>query len=62
MLNALVPIESRPGYMWSTINSLLGTKVYILPKEVREPVKNYLAEFFRKGGLPPDSAKGFRAE
>ena len=46
MLNTLVSIESRPGYMWSTINSLLGTKVNILPKEVREPVKNYLAEFF----------------
>ena len=30
----------------------------------REPAKNYLADFFplRGGELPPDSAKGFRAE
>ena len=47
MLDTLVPIESRPGYMWPTINPLLGKKKCVLPREVREPVKNYLADFFR---------------
>ena len=54
MLDTLVPIESRPGYMWPTINPLLGKKC-VLPREVREPVKNYLADFFRQGwgGVAP---------
>ena len=29
---------------------------------LREPVKYYLADFFRSGGLPPDSAKLFWAK
>ena len=30
---------------------------------LREPVKNYLVDFFARGvGVPPNSAKGFEAE
>ena len=37
-------------------------KIYFPPQTIREPVKNYLADFFPlRGGVPPISAKGFWA-